>query len=145
MKRMGIDVGGVLKEHSHESNLHDGETRWVPKAEWALKRLHKIRKLYIISRVHPGHTNAMRNLLRNSFVIKYIPESRWFFVPQRIDKVTIMQQHGIGTLVDDRRDIIEWVKEAGLCGILFRSKEYPNWKSIVQELQESQRYIDMQE
>lgn len=135
MKKFATDVGGVLREHKR--NPCDKEIRWVEKSKWALKKLlhmqhmGHIQEVHIISHVRPENTENLRNILRNSFVKDYIPEERWHFVHQRQDKIKVMKEYSIDTLVDDRPDIIQWVKEAGLCGILFRSKDFPDWKSVI--------------
>jgi len=126
---LATDVGGVLKEHRRFPG--DEKVRWVPKSKWALKKLCKKRKLYIISYVRPGRSDLLRKTLRASFVPDYIPEKRWHFVHSRPAKIDIMKKYGIPTLIDDRPDIIGWVEEAGLRGILFRGQDYPDWKHVV--------------
>ena len=127
---LSTDVGGVLKEHKR----YDGDVRWIPCSEWALRKLCKFHKMHIISHVRPENKSSLKRMLRKSFVPKYIPEKRWHFTYTREAKVDVMKKYGIPTHIDDRPDIIEWVKKAGLEGILFRGTNFPNWWSVVDYL-----------
>ena len=136
---LATDIGGVLKEHKRFKG--DDQVRWIKHAEWALSKLAKRRKLYIISHVKPENTERLRNMLRGTFVERYIPEERWHFVHERYHKIYIMQKFSIPTLIDDRRDIIQWVTEAGLCGIRFGSNDFPNWKTVVRQIKKGKTYL----
>lgn len=126
---LATDVGGVLKEN----NRH-GDVVWIPGAKHALCNLSDHYHLSIISKVRKGRTERMKYVLRNSFVADYIPEDRWHFVHDRRKKVKIMKLYSISTLIDDRKDVIHAVEKAGLTGIHFRSKEFPDWKSVLKRL-----------
>src|SRR3954469_17254776 len=84
---LAVDVG-VLKEHKR---FPGDKVRWIPDAEWALNKLKGHFKLYIICHVDPHEEPRLREELRGSFVVKYIPEERWFFVYERHDKVDVMK------------------------------------------------------
>jgi len=127
---LATDVGGVIKEHKR----FEGDVRWVPGARWALCRLSRMYKLHIISHVKPDEEVRLRKLLKDSFVHYYIAEKNWHFVYTRQDKINVMKRYNINTLIDDRPDIIEWVEESGLRGILFRSKTFPDWCTVVRAL-----------
>ena len=129
---LATDVGGVLKRHKRDKD--DTEVRWMPGSKWALSKLSKRRTLYIISHVTPDQKENLKSILRSSFVPRYIPEERWFFVYNRMDKIRVMEREGIPTLIDDRADIIQWVRDAGMCGIQFGTEGFEDWEMVVREI-----------
>lgn len=128
---LATDVGGVLKRHQED---HNAPPEWLPHAESSLKKLSEHYILYIISHVKEENEDRLRQNLRDSFVIDYIPEDRWFFVRERECKVEVMKMLDVRILIDDRTDIVEKVKETGFFGILFGCKKFHDWRVITKKL-----------
>jgi hypothetical protein len=129
--RIATDVGGVLKERK----CNDSDpTIWIKGAREALHRLSKHNEMYIISHVRPENEEKLKDMLRHSFVPRYIPEKRWFFVYEREKKLEVMMKHNVKGLIDDREELVKMVNEAGLLGLQFRSPCFRNWKMVLAKL-----------
>lgn len=137
MQKLAIDVGGVLIEKRDErgpdTNFDVNNVRWVPGAMDAVKTLSRRYELYILSFCGKQTERDTRAALNKS-LIEFIPQDRWVFTRKREHKVAEMQNHGINTLVDDTKMIIDLVDAAGLRGLHFRGIKYKSWQDVVWEL-----------
>lgn len=136
-EKIAIDVGGVLIEKKDKSgpdtNFDLNNIKWMPGALEGIKALSQKYNLYVLSFCGKKTERETRLALRKE-ILPYIPEWKWIFTREREHKVDRMKQHGITTLVDDTETIIQWVKNAGLKGIHYGSKETPDWAAVVDKL-----------
>ena len=133
MEKIAIDVGGVIIEKKNQfgqdTNFDIDNIKWVPGALQALEKLSKIYDVYILS-FCGKKTEAETRLALKKEVAQLIPEDKWIFTREREYKIDRMKTHGITTLVDDTLQIINWVENAGMKGIHFRSPWFPDWASV---------------
>ena len=135
MEKIAIDVGGVLivkkDKTGADTNFDVEDVKWMPGSLQAVEELSKKYDLYILSFCGKKTENETRIALRNKVEI-FIPEEKWIFTRKREDKTKRMIEHEITTLIDDTPQIIGWVQDAGLKGILFDEKN--NWDAIREDL-----------
>jgi len=138
--KIAIDVGGVLIEKKHkngaDTNFDINDIKWMPGALDAVKILHEMYDLYILSFCGKRTEKETRLALRKE-VAQFIPENKWIFTRERIYKIDRMKEYGITTLVDDTQEIIEWVEKAGLKAVHYGSGVFPDWDSVVKYLLDS--------
>jgi 5'(3')-deoxyribonucleotidase len=132
MKRLAIDVGGVLiaKKDQSGADTNFDEVKWLPGALESVKELSKHFDLYILSFCGKKTEQETRDALRSE-VLPYIPESKWIFTRKREHKVLRMQELSIDILIDDTLEIIEAVTKANLKGVHYGSEQYSTWDSCV--------------
>lgn len=137
LEKIAIDVGGVLIEkkskYGADTNFDIDDIKWMPGALEAVKTLSQIYDVYILSFCGKKTEKETRLALRKEVSI-HVPENKWIFTREREYKVDRMKEYNITTLIDDTSDIIKWVEEAGLIGIHYGSALFPDWKSIVTHL-----------
>jgi hypothetical protein len=138
MEKLAIDIGGVVLEKRDlsgpDTNFNLDDVKWVPGALEAVKELVKMYDVYILSFCGKKIEMDTRKALHASELPLYVPEDKWFFTRKREHKILVMKENGIGTLVDDTLQIIEWVNAAGLNGIHFRGPIYKNWGNVLERL-----------
>lgn len=59
-----------------------------------------------------------------------------FYKEDGHSKAEYLKMHGATILIDNQREHINAVSEAGYVGILFESGEFPNWPSVIDYLME---------
>lgn len=124
-ERIALDVGGVLVDtRSRASDAgadHAADAEFMEGAFDAVRRLAERYDLYIISFCGATTERHTRARLREAGFDEFIPAHQWHFTRDRRDKPDVMERYHITTLVDDRRDIVQHVRERKLRGLLFTS------------------------
>lgn len=137
MKRIGIDVGGVILERDNKkdfgkSHLTRGkhtktllekqerkrvfEASFLPNAKeiisWLAEKKNPKYQLFIVSYCKSAMQERTRNILRTHGFMAWIAESNWLFVEDRKDKAKICETYALDMMVDDRCDVLENIERS---------------------------------
>lgn len=140
MKRIGIDVGGVIlhrdntdfgKSHLTRAGKHTKkilekkekkqilEAPFLPHAKETISLLAESRdkkndsplyQLFIVSYCKSATQEHTRKILRTHGFMAWIPESNWLFVDDRKDKAKMCANYGLDMMIDDRYDVLENIR-----------------------------------
>lgn len=145
MKRLAIDIGGVIikKDYNRPNQdtaiLDEYNVRFFEDSYDVIKELSEYYELYILSFCGRRREEQSRVALRIGGYNRLIPEDKWLFVRNRLDKLDSMLDNGIDILIDDTWQIVRHIRDAGLRCIHFRNSrrkgDYAeNWKHVLKKL-----------
>lgn len=129
MKRIGIDIGGVILSRENKdfdkSHITSGkQTRailqkqerkrvldavFLPYCQEIISLLAQahVFELFIVSYCKSVMQERNRKILRMHGFLGWIPECNWIFVEDRKDKAQICATYALDIMIDDRLDVLE--------------------------------------
>ena len=137
LTKIASDIGGVIYEtevNSIEGHIISKTTKTIPGSLQALKKLVVAGyDVHLLSFCGPETEAKTRAKLHEDNVTSFIPESKWLFCRERLEKPSIMTENDIKLLIDDTAYIIEAVRNKGLEGIVFGA-EAKSWEIVLKRI-----------
>jgi hypothetical protein len=119
--KIAIDIGGVIFQGTNPDGDADAVDELVPGVLEAIEALAAKHELWILSFCGLTTEARTRTALALYGIDHWIPRERWLYVRKPTLKGSAMLEHDIDLLIDDRKDNVQRVRDAGLQAILFTS------------------------